>query len=85
MEQSYEFTLKSDGTYEISKYIYEVPSESFQPSDDITLPSSYKGKTVTSIEYKAFCTNNADHITGNITIPQSINSIGNYAFWLCDS
>ncbi|MDE5853692.1 MAG: leucine-rich repeat protein [Ruminococcus sp.] len=84
LEQSYEFTLKNDGTYEISKYIYEVPSEGFQSSDDITLPSSYKGKPVTSIGYKAFCTNNADHITGNITIPQSITSIGNYAFWMCD-
>ncbi len=79
-EKSYEFTLKSDGTYEISKYIYEIPTTGFLPSDSITLPSSYKGKAVTSIGNRAFCTNKADHITGSITIPSSITSIGNEAF-----
>ncbi len=82
-EKSYEFTLKSDGTYEISKYIYEIPKTGFQAGDSITLPSSYKGKPITSIGYRAFNTNNADHITGSITIPSSITSIGNYAFWMC--
>lgn len=83
-EKSYEFTLKGDGTYEISKYIYEKPKTGFQPGDSITLPSSYKGKPITSIGYRAFCTNNADHITGHITIPSSITSIGDYAFWMCE-
>lgn len=83
-EQSYEFTLKSDGTYEISKYIYKIPDSDFLPGVDITLPSTYKGKPVTSIEKRAFNTNNADHITGTLTIPSSITSIGDYAFWLCD-
>lgn len=82
-EKSYEFTLKSDGTYEISKFIYEKPNTSFQPGDSITLPSSYKGKPITSIGYRAFCTNNADHITERLTIPSSITSIGDYAFWMC--
>ena len=81
-EQSYKFTLKSDGTYEISEYIYENTTI-FQSGEDITLPSSYKGKPVTSIGKNAFCTNNADHITGTLTIPSSITSIGNYAFYLC--
>lgn len=82
-EQSYKFTLKSDGTYEISEYIYENTTI-FQSGGDITLPSSYKGKPVTSIGKRAFNTNNADHITGTLTIPSSITSIGDYAFWLCN-
>lgn len=83
-EKIYEFTLKDDGTYEISNYIYEPPKNGFLPGDSITLPSSYKGKPITSIGYRAFNTNNADHITGSLTIPSSIKSIGDYAFWLCN-
>lgn len=83
-EKSYKFTLKSDGTYEISKYIYEIPETGFLPGGDLELPSAYKGKPVTSIAPSAFQTNNANHITGTLTIPSSITSIGEWAFWMCD-
>ncbi|MCM1230933.1 MAG: leucine-rich repeat protein [Ruminococcus flavefaciens] len=83
-EKSYEFTLRSDGTYEISKYIYETTSSGILPGGDITLPSSYKGKPVTAIGDSAFCTSNAKHITGSITIPSSVTSIGAWAFYTCN-
>ncbi|MCM1007097.1 MAG: leucine-rich repeat protein [Ruminococcus flavefaciens] len=82
-EQSYEFTLKSDGTYEISEYIYQKPDSGFY-AVDITIPSSYKGKPVTSIGERAFAIYNAYHITGTITIPSSITSIGELAFSMCN-
>ncbi len=82
-EASYQFTLKSDGTYEISEYIFDSSTTGiFQPSPDLTIPSTYKGKPVTSIGDAAFCTNNADHLTGCITIPDTITSIGSSAFYL---
>lgn len=85
LEKQYEFTLKSDGTYEISGYIRELEENPvFAPSPDIYLPKSYKGKPVTSIGDKAFCTNNFDYITGTVDIPSSITSIGDDAFWLCN-
>lgn len=83
LENQYKFTLKNDGTYEITEYIRE-PEENpvFTPSPDIYLPKSYKGKPVTSIGARAFNTNNFDHITGTVNIPPSITSIGDYAFWM---
>lgn len=82
-EASYQFTLKSDGTYEISEYIFDSSTTGiFQPSPDLTIPSTYKGKPVTSIGDAAFCTNNADHLTGCITIPDTVTSIGSSAFYL---
>lgn len=85
LEQEYEFTLKNDGTYEISGYIREIEENPvFTPSPDIYLPKSYKGKPVTSIGDHAFCTNNFDYITGTVNIPSSITSIGKDAFYLCN-
>ena len=43
LEQEYEFTLKNDGTYEISGYIREIEENPvFTPSPDIYLPKSFK-------------------------------------------
>ncbi len=82
-EASYEFTLKSDGTYEISKFIYDSSTVyPFSPSPDLEIPSTYKDKPITSIGKSAFCTNNADHLTGCITIPDTVTSIGASAFYL---
>lgn len=81
LEQQYEFTLKSDGTYEISNYIRKLEENPvFKPSPDIYLPKSYRGKPVTSIGNRAFNTNNFDYVTGTVNIPSSITSIGDYAF-----
>lgn len=85
LEKEYKFTLKDDGTYEISEYIREIEENPvFAPSPDIYLPKSYKGKPVTSIGDRAFNTNNFDYITGTVNIPSSITSIGDYAFWMCN-
>ena len=85
LEKEYKFTLKSDGTYEISEYIREIEENPvFAPSPDIYLPKAFRGKPVTSIGDSAFCTNNFDYITGTVNIPSSITSIGNDAFYLCN-
>lgn len=85
LAKNYEFTLKSDGTYEITKYIHEKdPTNIFGDSPDINIPKSYKGIAVTSIGPKAFCTNNFNHITGTVNIPSSITSIGDDAFYMAE-
>lgn len=81
-ESFYKFKLKNDGTYEISEFIYDSSIEFRPTSMELFIPSSYKSKPVTSIGNRAFNTNCADVIT-SITIPSSITSIGDYAFWMC--
>lgn len=85
-ETMYEFTLKEDGTYELSKYIYENDSSSiFTPEKlNLTLPSVYQGKPVTSIGDRAFLVKSADEIK-SIVIPSGITSIGEAAFWRCEN
>ena len=47
---------------------------------DVVIPSTYNGKPVTEIGYRAFynCTEPT-----SIIIPDSVTSIGDYAFWYC--
>ena len=48
---------------------------------DVTIPSTYQGVTVTSIAARAF---ESSSVT-SITLPDSINSIGEYAFRSCSN
>ena len=49
---------------------------------DIVIPSTYNGLPVTSIGYKAFINRKS---LASIGIPDSVTSIGDWAFYLCTS
>ena len=70
-----DFYLKNDGTYEV--YVGKA-----KLLGSIEIPSTYKGKAVSSIGYEAFysCTR-----LENLTIPNSITNIENRAFHGCYS
>lgn len=70
------FTLNYDGQG------YAVTDANESLSGDITIPSRYKGKPVTSIGSYAFfyCSN-----LTSVVIPGSVKSIGSSAFAYCDS
>ena len=71
----FEYTLLDDGTYEISRvYSYKV--------EEIIIPSTYEGKAVTQIGEYAFTTEFCDGMF-SVTIPDSVTSIGSYAFRGC--
>ncbi len=69
------FTLSDDGSSYICRGIGNVTDT------DITVPSTYKGKPVTAIGNNAFF--NTD--VTSIIIPDSVTSIGMYAFLSCYS
>ena len=73
--QGLAFFLKDDGTYEVEIGNAKLLSK-------IEIPSSYKGKAVTSIGNRAFqyCGN-----LTSVTIPDSVTIIGDSAFSGCDS
>lgn len=73
--EDYTFELKEDGTYEIDKYIGEV-----EYGKELIIPSSYKGKEVTSIGVSAFRSNQSLRW---VTIPESVKVIENLAFAEC--
>ena len=66
--------INNDTEYEVSGYIYT------DTDSDVVIPSTYEGKSVTSIGYQAFY--NCTSLT-SITIPDSVTSIGSYAFYNC--
>lgn len=77
-EQLFDFKLKEDGTYEVSEsdFLNKELSNDKEINEDlcnITIPSSYNGKTVTSIAEYGFswCKN-----LKSIVIPGSVNKIG---------
>ena len=70
------FTLSDDGT----SYIISGANDSV--SGDITIPSTYKNKPVTTIGYSAF--EDCDNLT-SIVIPDSVTTIGSDAFYGCES
>ena len=71
-----EYTLTNDGM------AYSVSGIGTASETDISIPSEYNGRPVTSIGDYAFdgCTS----IT-SVTIPSSVTSIGDYAFYACTS
>ncbi len=68
------FTEKDDGTYEISDH-HKLSTERIEY---IKLPSTYKGKPVTSIGEKAFY---GLRLITTMEIPSSIKKIGEQAFY----
>ena len=70
----FDFTLKSDDTYEMTQYI---GSET-----DVSIPSVYQGKPVTSIgDFAFYYSENVEFIT----IPSTINEIGLRSFYVCNN
>ena len=75
-EQGVKYSLNADGkTYSVSGYTDAC-------SGDITISSSVKGCSVTSIGNNAF--ENSQGLT-SVTIPSSVTSIGDGAFQNCDN
>ena len=72
-ENSLEYKLLGDGTYEVKGIGTCTDTE-------IVIPSEYQNKKVTSIGYKAFANNST--IT-SVTIPDSIKTIDEEAFYKC--
>lgn len=74
-ELNLEYTKKEDGTLSVKRYL------NYMGGDVFTIPSSYEGMAITSIESEAFSHFNSVVIL----IPESITSIGKNAFTLCSS
>ncbi len=73
----YTFTLLTDGTYEISvNDINKLP-------DDIVIPREYDGVLVTRIANDTFNADKGRNQFDSITIPDTIKSIGENAFFCC--
>lgn len=72
--ENYMFYIKDDEVY-IFKYIG-------RNLEEITIPNSIEGKKVTKIDEKAFKNNNS---IKRVNIPNSINEIGNKAFYGCEN
>ncbi len=73
-ETLFEYEVTADNTITITKYNGE--------EQEVIIPSTINGKTVTCIGKKTFEKN--FHIT-SVNIPDSVTRIGNYAFWNCTS
>ena len=75
-ELQLEYEELDDGTVEITRFVSSS-------STDIELPSVIDGKSVTSIGDRAFDGYNIENCSNltSIIIPDSVTSIGNYAFY----
>lgn len=74
-ESTLVYLKKEDGTLSVKSYL------NYRGGDVFTIPSSYEGMAITSIESEAFSYFNSVVIL----IPESITSIGKNAFSLCSS
>ena len=79
-ELQLEYEELDDGTVEITRFVSSS-------STDIELPSVIDGKSVTSIGDRAFDGYNIENCSNltSIIIPDSVTSIGYYAFSRCTS
>ncbi|MCQ2387886.1 MAG: leucine-rich repeat protein, partial [Clostridia bacterium] len=76
--QGLEFCLNDDGTY-------SVGVGGARNLSNIVIPATYKGKAVTGIVYGGFYSCELSYINAkSITIPDSVTSIGEGAFYGCD-
>ena len=74
-DPNFEFSLLTDGTYGINKYLNTTASE-------VSVPDTYNGKAVTVIMKDAF--KNCSNLT-SVIIPDSINEISEGAFFGCSN
>ena len=72
-----EFTVLSDGTLSVA-----IKDESKVDAENIVIPSTYNGRTVTAIEENGFA---QCHSLETITIPETVTKIGQSAFFNCNS
>ena len=71
--------------YELNETGYTVSAGKYYDETDVVIPSTYNGKKVTKIANSAFSyVKNKENIK-SITIPNSVTSIGSYAFSGCAS
>jgi len=71
-----------DLSYSISEGKVTITDCSEAATGEIVIPDTIEDYPVTSVDYRAFC--NCTQITG-ITVPQSVVTVGNYAFQNCTS
>ena len=71
--------------YELNETGYTVSAGKYYDETDVVIPATYNGKKVTKIANSAFSyVKNKENIK-SITIPNSVTSIGDSAFWGCSS
>lgn len=71
--------------YELNETGYTVSAGKYYDETDVVIPATYNGKKVTKIANSAFSyVKNKENIK-SITIPNSVTSIGSYAFSGCSS
>lgn len=72
-ESLFDLALCDDGNYEVKSYKGSQKK--------VTIPSEYKGKKVVGIGSNAFENSSIE----SITIPSTVENIGDYAFYKCDA
>ena len=72
-ESLFDLALRDDGNYEVKSYKGSQKK--------VTIPSEYKGKKIVGIESNAFENSSIEFIT----IPSTVENIGDYAFYKCDA
>ena len=72
-ESLFDLTLRDDGNYEVKSYKGS--------QKEVTIPSEYKGKKIVGIGNNAF----EDSSIESITIPSTVENIGDYAFYKCNA